>query len=247
MRALIDADTLCYAAAAMAEGLGVGIGRYNVDQMHEKLLRDLDVSDHTFYVTGDSNFRYAIYPEYKANRLKTARPEHLAACKDHLMMKYVAICSDGCEADDLLGVEQCRANAAGEETMISTIDKDLDMIPGWHYSPEIRRKGVIVRPWRKYFVEPYEADRFFFKQLITGDSTDNIKGIPGVGKDSQQVQELMTCNSYDEMEELVRRFYDCDEQMLMNGQVLWIWRKPNDVWQLKSGHPLGIMPSLSAS
>ena len=40
MRALIDADTLCYAAAAMAEGIGEGIGRYNVDQMESKLLRD---------------------------------------------------------------------------------------------------------------------------------------------------------------------------------------------------------------
>ena len=243
MRALIDADTLCYAAAAMAEGIGEGIGRYNVDQMVSKLLRDLDVSDHTFYVTGDKNFRYAIYPEYKANRLKTIRPEHLAACRDHLMMKYGAVCSDGCEADDLLGVEQTAALAQGRETMISTIDKDLDMIAGWHYRPEIKRKGVIVTPWRRYYVEPYEADRFFFKQLITGDPTDNIKGIPGVGKDSQQVAELMMVNSYEEMEDLVLKFYDNDDAMLMNGQVLWIWRKMDDIWQLKSGPPLATTPS----
>lgn len=241
MKALVDADTLCYAAAAMAEGLGEGIARYNVDQMYDKLIRDLDCSDHTFYITGDKNFRSAIYPEYKANRLKSARPEHLAAAKDHLRLKYGAVCADGCEADDLLGVAQTAAEPG--TTMISTIDKDLDMIAGWHYSPEIKRKGVIVRPWKRYWVDPIDADRFFFRQLITGDPTDNIKGIPGVGKDSQEVKELLTSNSYDEMEDMVRRFYDNDEAMLMNGQVLWIWRKMDDIWQLRSGPPLDTMPS----
>jgi len=59
-----------------------------------------------------------------------------------------------------------------EGTMIVTIDKDLDMVPGYHYN------------WLKqerYFVTEEEGMRNFYIQVLTGDGVDNIQGLKGVG------------------------------------------------------------------
>jgi len=46
-------------------------------------------------------------------------------------------------------------------------DKDTDMIPGWHYNP--RKK-------EKYHIGYKEAKYNFYKQLLIGDTADNIAG-----------------------------------------------------------------------
>jgi DNA polymerase-1 len=74
------------------------------------------------------------------------------------------------EADDVLGI---KATAKPGEFIVATIDKDLRQIPGKLYN------------WTKGKIENIsleDADFFFFTQLLTGDSTDGIKGIPGVGQ-----------------------------------------------------------------
>lgn len=232
MLVLIDSDTLCYASAAMAEGLSAGIARSNVDNGLRALLLKLNNPEYECWVTGDTNFRHNIYPEYKANRLKTPRPTYLAECKQHLVNYYGAQVSEGCEADDMLGVEQMTYSNVGVETMISSIDKDLDMIPGWHYSPELTRLGVTIKPARQYIVSPLDAIRFFYYQMLIGDPTDNIKGVPGIGKVNAS-KLLEEGHTEQDWFTIVRKAYDCDEQMEMNGKVLWLWRKMNDIWNLK--------------
>ncbi len=211
----------------MAEGDSEQVACWNANKAIESLIYKLNDPTFTLFVTGENNFRHQVYPEYKANRLKLQRPQHLQAVKDHLLVNWNAVESDGCEADDLCGIEQTANSHAGVESMICSIDKDLDMIPGWHFSPEIQRKGVIVKPDRRYLVSPHQGLEFFYTQLITGDPTDNIKGVRGMGKVGAR-QLLEGIDQEFQLFSRVREAYGNDEEMEMNARVLWIQRRKDE-------------------
>lgn len=227
MLALIDSDTLCYASAAMAEEESAGLACSNVRNGLDSLLRRLEPSSYELWITGSGNYRFNVYPEYKANRLKTPRPKYLEECRQYLLHTHGAKLSEGCEADDMLGIIQCQSNDQGIETLISSIDKDLLMIPGWHYIPELTRKGNIVREAERRYVSPGEAIRFFYRQLVTGDPTDNIKGVRGVGKVGADKM-LDGIDEERDLLECVRSAYANDAELEMNARCLWIQRKPNE-------------------
>ena len=87
--------------------------------------------------------------------------------KGYLVDTWKALICNGVEADDLLASEQTT------DTVICTTDKDLDQVVGAHFN------------WVKdemYYVDEVEAEKFLWTQMLTGDSTDNIRGIPGLGK-----------------------------------------------------------------
>lgn len=195
--------------------------RYNANDILSKLFADLNIRDFKLYLTGDTNFRYSIYPEYKAQRLKVPKPEFLQDVKDYLVHEYDAEVSEGCEADDRLGVDQHIYIEQGIESRIVSIDKDLDQIIGNHYNPKHKRE---------YIISPNDSIRFFYWQLLVGDSADNIKGASGIGpKKAEKI--LQDCITEKEHYEAVKDYFSCDEELELNAQVLWIWRKPNDRWE----------------
>jgi 5'-3' exonuclease len=237
MRALLDGDIYAFRSASSAEQDNLGIAIYRVEEMIDKTMAETGADEFSIFLSGDNNFRYQIYPEYKATR-NPVKPQFLKGVKDYLIEKYKAVVSDGCEADDLLGIEQCwnaDMNGHPNGTIICSIDKDLRMIPGNHYSFEIRgrsSKGTEwVRPMERAYVEPFEGLKRFYTQLLTGDSTDNIKGAVGVGKvGASRLLEGLTTER--ELYEAVADQYGSEEELLMNGQCLWIFRKPNDRWRI---------------
>jgi len=227
MIAVIDADTIAFAAASKAEGMGESQAFWNVAESLDWLVSGLNNPQFQLYLTGENNFRYKIYPEYKANRRKIAKPQHLQSVKEFLVKEYGAVISDGCEADDLCGIHVCTSE---EPTLLVHIDKDMDMIPGKHFSPEIVRLGKVVRPEMEYYVTPIDAIRCFYTQLLTGDSGDGVKGAPGIGKvKAEKILEGLTDEK--DLYEACRDHFSCDEELVLNGQVLWIWRKLNDIWE----------------
>jgi 5'-3' exonuclease len=196
--------------------------RYNASDILNKLFAELNVQDYKLYLTGDTNFRYSIYPEYKAQRLKVPKPEFLQDVKDYLVDEYDAEVSEGCEADDRLGVDQHIYIEQGIDSRIVSIDKDLDQIIGYHYNPKHKRE---------YVISPNDSIRFFYYQLLVGDSADNIKGAKGIGpKKAESI--LQDCVTELEHYEAVKDYFSCDEELELNAQVLWIWRKPNDRWEV---------------
>lgn len=228
MRAIIDADNLAFACAASAEDNELGIACARANDMVSVIMEQSGSEKYELWLTGKGNFRYNIYPEYKANRIQAKRPRWEAAVKQHLVECWEANWSTGCEADDMLGVRLME----DPENIACHLDKDINMIPGWHYNWELKRLGKTVRESKKYFVTPEEGTSFFYLQMLTGDPTDNIKGVVGIGlKKAEKV--LAGCNTEVDMFNAVRDLYSCDEEMEMNGGVLWIWRKLNDVWSLK--------------
>lgn len=204
-----------------------------MEEMIDNTLAETGADEFSIFLSGDNNFRYDIYPEYKANRPKE-KPRHLRALKDYLIDKYKAEVSDGCEADDLLGIAQCDHLRSATDSIICSLDKDLRMIPGQHYSFAIRgtNKGTSwERPAELITVEPFEGTHRFYKQILTGDATDNIKGAPGIGPVKAE-RILADCRTEAELLEAVRDHFSSDEELEMTGACLWIFRKPNDRWTI---------------
>lgn len=229
-RALIDGDIVAYRSAAAAEKDTFEIARYYMEKTIDDILLQTEADEIYIALSGENNFRYQVYPEYKANRKDMVRPQFLDQCKEYLHLQYNAVHSDGCEADDLLGIEQCKDI---NNTIICSLDKDLRQIPGRHYSWEISG-GTPEKRWTKAAelinVTHAEGLKFFYHQLLIGDSTDNIKGVNGIGK-VKAGRILEGLDTEAEMFEAVRDAYSNDDEMLMNGQCLWIMHKKNDIWR----------------
>lgn len=135
------------------------------------LLAKTRPENYQVWLSGRENFRFDIAKTrpYKGFREFLEKPKHLKACRDLLILEYDALVSDGCEADDELGIG---ATDPRQKSFIATIDKDLDQVPGWKFN------------WVKdsvYNVSPRQADFNFYTQLLTGDRTDDIPGLEGVG------------------------------------------------------------------
>jgi 5'-3' exonuclease len=236
LRALLDGDIYAFRPAAASENDPLGIAIARMEEMIDNTLAETGADEFSIFLSGAKNFRHDIYPEYKANRPKE-RPRHLKDLKDYLIEKYQAVVADGCEADDLLGIEQC----TNTDTIICSIDKDLRMIPGEHYSFEISgtNNGTRwVRPAELVTVEPFDGLRHFYKQCLTGDSADNVKGAAGIGK-VRADRILAGCRTETALFEATRSCFGSDEEFLMTGQCLWIFRKPNDIWRFPTETTIG--------
>ncbi len=223
MQALLDQDLLCFRCAASAEHDDLGIAIYRLDELLDTILTKTEASSYRAFLTGNTNFRKQIYPEYKANR-KSPKPIHLEALRNYSLDKLNAeYAPDGLEADDALAINQT------DSTIICTLDKDLLQVPGSHFSWEISGKGW-TRPDR--FVEQTELEglRLFYEQCLKGDTSDNIKGIEKIGEKKAKVL-LSTCQSEQEMFNIVRELYGNDDEFIMNARVLWILRSVDDDWK----------------
>lgn len=141
---------------------------HNLDNMIRKVGREFK-DGLEFYLTGKDNFRKKINPDYKANRSPFSKPYFFDEIREHLVKKYGAVIVDGMEADDAIGL---RATDGSGNTCIVTIDKDLDQIEGPHYNFD---KEI------HYNVSYRDGIKYFYRQMLSGDSTDNIGGIHGIG------------------------------------------------------------------
>lgn len=120
-----------------------------------------------YFLTRNGSFREKEYPLYKANRKDMRRPANLEGCKEWLENEKSAECKAGVyEADDLMAMCQ------DDNSIICSIDKDLLQVPGHHFN--------WVRNEYKVIGEE-EGLRSLYMQMLTGDSTDGIPGIKGVG------------------------------------------------------------------
>jgi len=209
---LIDADILVYRVGFGYQEESLESAKEAMDGYVEEIQEATGANEYSMYLTAsndDTAFRSKVYPEYKQNR-KAPRPLHYKALREYLVEKYGAIVVSTIEADDAMGQAQT------ENTIICTIDKDLDMIPGWHYN-FVKKTG--------YFIDEDEAIYNFYRQLLMGDSADNVKGIQGIGeKKANKI--LAGATDEEELFQRVRDSYNNDYEMAITGEVLWILRKP---------------------
>jgi len=230
MQLLVDADIVAYRCSASVEPSkkveprtltkeetdferDIAIAR--CDALMRELIHTTQADTYQCFLSGRENFRYRVYPDYKANRKDTVDPRFRQDCKAFLLKEWNATLSHGNEADDLLGIAQT------EDSIIATIDKDLLMVPGWHYN--------WVKDERTY-TAPLDGIRFAYKQMLIGDKADNIFGVAGLGpvKASKLIDNLET---EQEMIEQVLTLYDGDTaRFVQNITCLWIMQKEGETW-----------------
>lgn len=135
--------------------------------------------------TKSPTFRHAMSEEYKANRPKM--DVELAEQIPYIHSLVVALGIpllriEGAEADDIIGTLAHRAVAEGHHVVISTGDKDMMqlindcVILEDSFTGKVTDSAGVVE---KFGINPNQMIDFL---TLMGDSSDGIKGVPGIGK-----------------------------------------------------------------
>lgn len=123
-----------------------------------------------------ANWRKTILPTYKAHRDPRAKPHHLLALREPLEKAgYTMYVRPALEGDDVLGILATMKHGPlhGSKVVIS-IDKDLRSIPGWLMRSHVKDERLCD-------ISEAQADWWHMVQTLTGDTTDNYHGCPGIG------------------------------------------------------------------
>ncbi len=155
-------------------------------QMLFKLMRDrrpdylamaMDVSDRTV-------FRCDLFREYKANRDPAPETLHLQADRIVSIVTALGIPIyrvEGFEADDVMATIAQQLRDREIDIYLVSRDKDLEQL----LSDRVRlfdvNKGVVTDPTTLLETKGYTPEQAVEVQTLTGDATDNIPGIEGVG------------------------------------------------------------------
>jgi DNA polymerase-1 len=129
-------------------------------------------------------FRKDLYDAYKANR--SAPPEELIPQFGLIRQATRAfnlpcIETEGFEADDIIATYARQAEALGADVTIVSSDKDLMQLvsANVHMYDSMKDKQIgIPDVIEKWGVAP---EKMIDLQAMTGDSVDNVPGIPGIG------------------------------------------------------------------
>jgi 5'-3' exonuclease len=174
------------------------------------------------YLTGKDNFRdkLATIKVYKGNRDPNNKPEYYDEIREYLKDFHAANVINGMEADDAMGIEQWKNK--DRSTCIVSIDKDMLCIPGWHFNWV---KGAF------HYQTLAEANKMFWKQVVTGDTTDNIQGIPGAGPKAAEKLIASSDGTWVDMHNKVLQAYEAKfggdgmKHFHENCSLLWIQRE----------------------
>ena len=191
---LIDGSSQMYRAYHAFRGRGLSNQEGHTTHavyVFVTMLRKLIADHHPEYMAASFDlagptFRDQLVTDYKANR--AAMPDDLAeqlnwvheACE---AMGVPILTAAGYEADDVIGTVATRARAEGFEVAIVSIDKDFFQMvgPGIRvYDPReegawFDSDGVV----QKFGVRPEQVIDVL---ALVGDTSDNVAGVPGIGK-----------------------------------------------------------------
>lgn len=246
LTALIDYDIVCYRAGFVKEANepsdhGLACALHNVKLLVNKIKYKLNPTKIAGFLTasGDTtNFRFEYQQDYKANRKEAPKPAHYHRIREYISKSYKAVTAVGEEADDLLSIYQYLHNNREFEknklvSVICSLDKDLDIVPGWHYN---FAKNIV------YFVEPIQGLRSFYKQILIGDRTDNVPRIQPYWKKADTFREIEIAQKESDLVEIVQKvcytlFLDknsnfVDDWIEARGRVLWPRTYSNELWAL---------------
>lgn len=187
---LVDGSSYLYRAfhalppLTTSTGQPVGAIRGVISMLHK--LADSTGAERMVVVFDASGktFRDDMYAEYKANREKM--PDELREQIEPLhsiirALGFPLLAVPGVEADDVIGTLAKQAEAAGEEVLISTGDKDLAQLVTDQVTLVNTMSDSILTPIgveEKFGVPPERMIDFL---ALTGDSVDNVPGIPKCG------------------------------------------------------------------
>ncbi len=224
-----EPDTGAYIATSL-EVLPEGVCDNILREKVGRIFQTTGASSYTLHLSGSTNYRttVAVTKPYKGNR-DQPKPIHFAYVQALLRNHPRIKISDGCEADDNMAID------CGEGDIIATIDKDLNQVPGRHYD---WNKGI------RYTVSRELGLWYFLRQMLLGDATDNIPGVPGLGeKKADALLDPYRADPEGAWREVIRQYnmgpfkfkdgtitaYPGDYLTEM-GKLLWMQRQVGEQW-----------------
>lgn len=146
--------------------------------------------------SGSSSYRKAIYPDYKQNRKdkfdQQSVEEQIAferfftefnRVMDHFKTegRYPLFRFEKCEADDIAAYIVKHYHKHLENIVLVSSDRDWDLLikPNVMRFSYVTRKEITWNNWSDHY--EYEPDDHISIKCLTGDSGDNIPGVPSIG------------------------------------------------------------------
>lgn len=181
-KVIIDADSLLYRCGFAAEGEEVSHALHNLKNQINLIKEHTGASETLIFIKGKGNFRDSLSftTVYKGTRA-TRIPTHYPALREYIKNYHGAKEVDGMEADDAASIELWNNQERDSGVILAAMDKDLWNTPGWHFNYHPRKLN-------EEYITVQEANRNFIVQLITGDRSDNVIGLPRFG--------ARTCDKY---------------------------------------------------
>lgn len=204
--ALVDGDILAYRIGFASEDISE---RFAVARLRKTIQKYAHLEAGGLlcevFLTGSTNFRndLAVTKPYKGNR-SAPKPKHFLALRK-AMLDDGACLSIGCEADDMIGIRSQELGAGN--CVVVGLDKDLLNLPGIHYN-FVKREFIVV--------DEEQALLNFYRQVVTGDSVDNVAGM---GRGAKAFAAKMTKGmNKDELEDIAvcgftKGFIPSDKQL----------------------------------
>ena len=227
MIAVIDGDPLAYIIGFGHNDLPLWYQCQKLDEFVQDIIQSTEADSIEMYLTGKGNFReeVATILPYKGNRNSDHKPRFQKELREYMMNVWDAELIEGMEADDACGISCYNYDNQSIDRVVCTIDKDLKMIGGNFYDYKRREYSQISEE---------EAWRFFFTQILTGDSSDNIPGLFKItgSKATKKIKEgLLGLDNPNEMASYVRDTYlgkDAKiEDVIEIGTLLWMRQTPD--------------------
>lgn len=146
---------------------------------------------------GSSSYRKGISPDYKQNRKDKQEQQtdaeraafelffedFLATIQEiENSTSYPVLRFQGVEADDIAAyIVSQKANLPTEDTWLISSDRDWDLLvqPGVSRFSYVTRKEVTYDNWHTHY--DFEPEDYISIKCLTGDSGDNVHGVPGIG------------------------------------------------------------------
>lgn len=173
-----------------------------------KMLKDLNAPYiAVIFDAAKKNFRYDIYDQYKANREEAPEdliPQFPLFRKASEAFGIPALEVEGFEADDLIATYARIAREQGRKVTIVGTDKDLMQLVNDDvrlYDPIKNKYLGADDVFEKFGVQP---DKVVDVQALSGDSVDNVPGVPGIG--IKTAAQLIT--EYGDLETLLEKAGD---------------------------------------
>lgn len=237
--------------------------REAVDSIIHDIVFEVNPSKYTLYLSGDNNFRkdIATIREYKGNRNKARPPVHFDMIRQYMQDKYDTEIVNGQEADDQLGIELTKH---GDCATVASVDKDLLMIPGNHYN-FVKRKFAYINEdmaRRIFWTQMLVGDTTDNILGCPGIGPKKAKKALKDAKDDLQYWRRVRRTYKEQFERLQERGkmpngfrFDgevvtypswrtgadmqksLDEYLTEIGRLLWIRRKPMEMWSPPAGEP----------
>lgn len=195
------------------------------------------------------NFRFEVATTTPYKQRKGVRPLHYYNLRAYCLHTRPCVVAFGMEADDKLAIDQ---DVEGLSTVICSRDKDLRQVEGLIYSWECGAQPAWGPKRVEGIGELVLSDKgklsgwglkFFYAQLIMGDSVDSIPGLPRGGP-ALAYKTLSECETEEAMYRAVAALYEAKvgeawpTYLLEQARLLWMIREVTDdgepvMWELK--------------